>query len=59
MKTNNNEVWRAIPDFEGRYLVSNYAKVVAVERTLKMKNGNYDLELDAHEAYQNYLKKIL
>lgn len=33
------EVWKDVPEFEGYYVVSNLGRIIAVERTIIRKNG--------------------
>lgn len=35
----NAEVWRAVPDFEGKYEVSNLGRIRSLDRIVTMKNG--------------------
>jgi hypothetical protein len=53
------EIWKDIPEYEGRYLVSNTGKV----KSLKIKNGfgvhSKDKEIKLEETWNGYLRASL
>lgn len=44
MENNIDEIWKDIPDYEGIYKVSEYGKILSLERLVYAGSGNYRTE---------------
>lgn len=49
-----NEVWKDIEDYEGLYQVSNLGRVLSLERTIYMFNG----EAYCYKTYKSRIRKL-
>jgi len=50
----NNEIWKDIKDYEGKYQISNYGRVKSVYRKV---NHRYRGEEKTRTIYEKILKK--